>query len=325
MTGDEVDILMATYNGGRYIAQQLATVQKQSLSGWRLLVSDDCSSDDTTDIVHEYAASDPNIVIVGEGVRRGGAKENFAYLMGCSSAPYVAFSDQDDVWLPNKLERLVGAMHELETRAGAAMPLLIFSDAKVVDENLNIISESFAKFSRLDPRRHSFAQLLAQNVAPGFLMLANRTLIELATPTILAPEVSMHDWWLMLCAASFGLIGYVNEPLALYRQHGDNAIGAQAFSMSERVSHMSRMDERFAKTLLQATAFRDSYAGRLCDRDLATVTEYVAIVEGHPLGNVAHLFHSRCWKSGTRKMGQILSAIRRGMRHDSDLWDCEGR
>ena len=122
----------------------------------------------------------------------------------------------------------------------------------------------------------------------------------------------MHDWWLMLCAAAFGQIGYVNEPFALYRQHGDNAIGAQAFSVAERASHMSRMDRRFEETLRQAAAFRDAYASRLSERNLATVTEYAAISGGGRIENVVHLSRSGCWKAGTRKAGQLLSAMRRG-------------
>ena len=94
---------MATYNGERFIAEQIESIQRQSYKNWRLLVSDDCSTDGTLDVVRRYAAEDGRIRIVSEGVKHGGAKENFFSLMTCSDAPYCMFCDQDDVWLPDKI------------------------------------------------------------------------------------------------------------------------------------------------------------------------------------------------------------------------------
>lgn len=320
MAEPKIDILMATYNGERYIHEQVESIQNQTLGCWRLLVSDDCSVDGTVGIVLNLANDDDRIMLAGEGVRRGGAKKNFAHLMGLSTAPYAAFCDQDDVWLPYKLERLMSEMGRLEAEYGAEGPLIVFSDAKVVGEGLGLIAESFADFTRLDPERRSLAHLLAQNVAPGCLMLCNRPLLALAAPSVARQGVAMHDWWLMLVAAAFGHIGYVLEPLALYRQHGDNALGAQAFDVAERLGDLGRMDARFAETLRQAVEFEAAFGGALLDQLRAVVAEYAAMAEGGPVENVVHLSRSGAWKAGSRKAGQVLSAIRRGgTRYDRDL------
>lgn len=152
-----------------------------------------------------------------------GACANFAALLGESRADYAAFSDQDDVWLGDKLAREMGKMRELEARYGKGTPLLVFSDAKVVDAELNLLDESLFHRTRIDPRRLLPRQLILQNVANGNTMLMNAALVRKASP--IPQEAFMHDHWIMLVASVFGRIGFVEGPTVLYRQHGGNVIG----------------------------------------------------------------------------------------------------
>lgn len=152
-----------------------------------------------------------------------GACANFAALLAESRADYAAFSDQDDVWLEDKLSREMEKMRELEARYGKDTPLLVFSDAKVVDANLNLLDESLFHRTKIDPRRLLPRQLILQNVANGNTMLMNAALVRKASP--IPQEAFMHDHWIMLVASVFGQMACLREPTLLYRQHGRNVLG----------------------------------------------------------------------------------------------------
>lgn len=152
-----------------------------------------------------------------------GACANFAALVEQSGAEYAAFSDQDDVWLTDKLAREMEKMRELEQMYGKDTPLLVFSDAKVVDASLNVLDGSLFRRTKIDPRRLLPRQLALQNVANGNTMLFNAALRDLAKP--IPGNAFMHDHWLMLVASVFGKVACVQEPTLLYRQHGGNVLG----------------------------------------------------------------------------------------------------
>lgn len=309
---------MATYNGERFVAEQIESVQRQTYGNWRLLVSDDCSTDGTLDVVRRYAESDNRIRIVSEGVKHGGAKENFFALMRLSDAPCCMFCDQDDVWLPEKVGKSLAALRELECEHGADTPLLVFCDMKVVDCELNVIHESFERSSHFDPNRLAFRQLLAHNVAAGCCMLFNRALLELCRHSD-GSGAEMHDWWAMLVAAALGHIRFIDEPLSLYRQHGGNEVGANEYSPIERAKDKEFMVQQFVLSTEQARSFGALYSDslRICDRH--SLQEFVkAGGATSPLTGVFRLAKSGCWKRGVRKAGQLfvvveLSRINRGL------------
>ena len=136
---------------------------------------------------------------------------------------YVAFSDQDDVWLPQKVEKSLALLQNIETKFGLHTPILVYTDAKVVDEQLNTISDSYLGFKRLDPTNVELRHLIVENVPTGCTMLMNRALANLVS-TIPA-EVTMHDVFVALTASCFGKMVYLNEPTLLYRQHQNNVLG----------------------------------------------------------------------------------------------------
>lgn len=237
-----VDILMATYNGARYLDEQIDSILGQSYSRWRLLVNDDGSSDETVDIVKAYVEKDDRIHLLSLENKRHDAAGNFLALLDASSASYVMFCDQDDVWLSEKVRLELQAMRELEQEYGADMPLLIFTDSAVVDENLNVLSPSFAATVPFHPSSITLSRLMVDNVAQGCVMLLNRALVQFLRQYPLRNEIGMHDYWAMIIASALGCALYLPVSTLSYRQHGNNVCGASGHPLTARrgASHIVR-------------------------------------------------------------------------------------
>lgn len=307
---DSIDILMATYNGEGYVAEQLKSIQQQTFQNWRLLISDDCSTDCTLEIVRSFADEDERITVASEGVRFGSAKANFMHLLSVTNAKYVMLCDQDDYWLPEKIEKTLQVILDQQCQVGSDVPLLVFSDMIVVDDNLNHLAESFERYSGLNPRRTSFAKVLAQPIGAGCTFMANRNLVDYSIRCSDYDSMVMHDWWLSIVAAAFGSIRYVNETLTLYRQHGNNVVGARRFSVLKWIGKLDEMKDRQKLIARQAGCFSQTYF-TVCDRDvLRAALDCENTVSANGISNLAHLFASGAWKPGIRKAGQILAVLR---------------
>lgn len=321
-----IEILMATYNGARFVCEQIESIQSQSYTDWRLLVSDDCSSDETVELIQGIAEADSRIKIVSEGIRHGSAKANFMGLLSKSTAPYVMFCDQDDVWLPRKVELTLSKMMELEKANSLSMPLMVFTDMKIVDKELKVIHESFEKFSHINPMRIKFPQLLAQSVGAGCTMMVNRMAVEQA---IKAPDYSdmiMHDWWLSLVCSAFGAIAHVDEPTSLYRQHGDNEVGANALKISSWINRFDEMANSQIRLSRQSNAFVRVYGDKLSPKQKGSAERCAKIYSSSSAVGLFNLFISRTWKCGARRLGQIIAVLLIGSRcHCKSLQNSDRR
>jgi glycosyltransferase involved in cell wall biosynthesis len=288
MTGGPViDILLATYNGERFLAAQLDSVIGQTYGDWRLLARDDGSTDGSVDMLRAFAGDHPGkIVLIEDGDKGLGASGNFERLMGHSKADYVMFCDQDDVWLPDKIDRLFQAMRELEARHGMDVPLLVHSDLRVVGSDCEETQSSFFAFQGIEPSfGRCINRLLVQNVVTGCASIFNRSLLARALP--IPAEAAMHDWWLALVAASFGRIAFVREATVLYRQHGENAIGAKRVSFwamlfngfKSPAGAIFREKRGIARALRQARALHHQYEDQMPKAIQEIVTRFSAIPE----------------------------------------------
>jgi hypothetical protein len=224
-----VDILLAVYNGAKFLPQQLESIESQSYSDWRLLVRDDASTDSSLAIIAEFAHRPVDRVrVVRDGRCRLGACGNFAALLEASDAPYFMFCDQDDVWLPEKIAALLHSLRQLEARRGSQTPLLVHSDLVLVDDALHVLHQSYWRYARLlDPSaKRAPARLMLRNYVTGCALIGNAALRRAALP--IPPEARMHDWWVALVAAVLGDIAECQTPTVLYRQHQKNELGAQS-------------------------------------------------------------------------------------------------
>ncbi len=217
-----VVILMATYNGAAYLDAQLQSFAEQDHSDWSLIVSDDGSSDQTLAIIRTFAAAHPaNRITVLDGPKRGPAA-NFMSLLARlpAHAPhesFVAFADQDDVWLPVRLSRGLNALMGLETPAAWCARTWITGPAL---EN--------PRLSAPRPRPLAFRNALVQNVMAGNTILLNPAAASMtAGLAVGAGKVVMHDWWLYLVLTGSGsTVFHDDRPCLHYRQHQENEVGA---------------------------------------------------------------------------------------------------
>lgn len=219
----KVNILMSTYNGQRFLAQQLDSVLNQTYKDWTLLIRDDGSSDRTPEIIADYASRDPRIHFINPDKRENlGVVKNFYTLLKYQEADFYFFCDQDDVWLPEKLEF---QMEELLSES-PSIPKMVYMDLKVVDVNLNVINDSMIK-SQSHHANTKLIQELTENTVTGGVSGINHALAKLWRTT---DNVIMHDWYLAILATAFGKLVYIDKFGELYRQHDNNVLGARTLS-----------------------------------------------------------------------------------------------
>lgn len=226
MENKYVQILLATYNGELYLEEQLDSIIKQTFTNWHVLIRDDMSSDNTPLIIEKYALKYPaKFKVLKDSFGNLGSSLNFEKLLEASDKnSYIMFCDQDDVWLPMKIELTLNKLLEIENKSNKTIPALIFSDLFVVDKELNLINDSFWKYSKLNPRISSnINSIIANSVVTGCTMIFNKELNSIIKEI---PKVIIHDQWVSILACKFGVISYVNRPLVLYRQHDKNVVGS---------------------------------------------------------------------------------------------------
>ena len=219
----KVNILMSTYNGQQFLAEQIRSIQEQSYSDWTLFIRDDGSSDNTKEILKDFEHQDSRIHLIDSDKSDNlGVIKSFHKLVNHDRADYYFFSDQDDVWLPNKLElSLKEAQNYL-----ADLPLMVYMDLKVVNQDLEIMTESMVK-SQSHHANTELVQELTENTVTGGVAMINHALAEMWQET---DDILMHDWYLALLASAFGNLVFIDQPGELYRQHSDNVLGARTLS-----------------------------------------------------------------------------------------------
>lgn len=274
VTNPELEILMATWNGARFLEEQLESLFCQTLDKFRLIIRDDASTDSTLDIVEKYKMRYPGRVVIYRNQARLGPCRNFSLLAKQSTAPYVAFCDQDDIWRKDKVAVSLAALKGAEKKHGTETPVLTFSDMTLIDENRNVLVHSLWKAGHIDPRGASLGNMLVQNLVTGCTAMANRSLIFEASP--IPEDAQMHDVWLGLVAAAFGVLIPVNESLVQYRQHDANAVGTgrrwQSRNLLTKLRHDYQLvKERVAASRTQSGLFARRYEKQLTKQQMMTL------------------------------------------------------
>ena len=300
----EINILLATYNGSKFIREMVDSVLAQDCGDFHLVLSDDMSTDGTADILEEYAQKHPGRITHHRSGRRfGNAQKHFMYLLQhFHDAPYSMFCDQDDYWHPDKVSKTLEKMKEIEK---PAMPAMVPTDLRVVDGDLREMDGSFMHFSSLKGDRLQLRQLLVQNVVTGCTMMVNRELAEVACRHLPQGEILMHDWWLALIAAAMGTTGYLDTATMDYRQHGNNVVGAKKTRSVGYV--LGKLKNNFVKmairaTYLQAVEFQACFWNELDPQSRAIVSEYARLQEYSPCKRRKSIIKNRFFKIGVKRI-----------------------
>ncbi len=274
-TMPRIAILLPTWNGEKFLAEQLDSLLAQTYQNFVVVIRDDGSSDGTPALLAQYAAAHPHhIHVLASDGKNLGASGSFSWLMNYAlqhkqtlglERAWLMFCDQDDVWVPQKIAISMQRMLALQQKHPGT-PALVHSDLCVVDEQRHLLAPSFVTYQGLEPLRNNFGRMLVSNTVTGCTALLNEELVTLASPV--PTEAVMHDWWLALVASAFGHIDYIDEALVEYRQHGRNTIGAREYQKEERGSFLRRLLEVRHKDILaglgvQAQAFLELYRPQL--------------------------------------------------------------
>lgn len=218
----KVDILLATYNGEQYLKEQLVSILSQSYSEFRLLISDDSSTDSTREILKEYVEKDNRIIVFNQDKNLGVVK-NFEFLLNKVENDYYMFSDQDDIWKEDKIEKSIKTLEETNSD-------LIYTDLEVVDSNLNVTYSSYWKLKGIYnkiKKYNNFESLYLNNFVTGCTILSKKELINEVLPLPNDSKFVLHDYWIPLILSQKHKISYIEEPLIKYRQHKNNKVGSK--------------------------------------------------------------------------------------------------
>lgn len=230
VTSAIIEVVLPTYNGVNYLEAQLASIDAQSLRPARVLLRDDGSSDGTPELIERLQERYSSWLEVLPADGNLGCTANVNRLLEATVASYVALADQDDLWLPCKLEASLALLLRLEACHGASTPLLVHSDLQLADAQGRPMPLTYWQSQGLDPSRTHLGDLLITNVVTGCTVLLNRSLLQQALP--IPHQALMHDWWLALIASAMGEISALPNPTLLYRQHDLNVLGASGLGWS---------------------------------------------------------------------------------------------
>jgi len=275
----QINILMATYNGEKYVAEQIDSIINQSYENWNLLIRDDGSNDDTVNIINYYSNFDNRIKIILDDKGNLGLIKNFEELLKYSDSEYIMFSDQDDVWLENKVQVIFSSMLKLKEKHVEGTPLLVHSDSYIVDDNLNIISSQF-----IGKRGNGkgIEKILFAPCVQGSSMMINKSLKRFVLP--FPKNINIHDYYISLVNELIGKRKFLESSLMYYRQHSKNEIGVnnsllyKIKKLLKRDFYLSSLEEK-----LTVKTIYNKFHNKIKDKDRDIIEKYFYIANKNNL------------------------------------------
>ncbi len=248
-----ISIVMATFNGEQFVAEQLDSIFDQTYPNIEIIVVDDCSTDDTQKILEQYRLRHSQMKVIINDINIGYIK-NFEKGMLLAKGDFIAPSDQDDIWLPGKLMRLMAQIKETP---------VIYSDSTLIDEHGKDLDQKLSDIKRLitfsTPLNYAIG-----NSAPGHAMLIHRKVIEQATPF---PSTIPHDYWIGFVGTFSGSVKFIDESLILYRQHESNVFGVTKVR-NRRIQKEKIKGEEESKARLRISMLYDKCPNHLKEKQI---------------------------------------------------------
>jgi glycosyltransferase involved in cell wall biosynthesis len=313
---NKIVVLLSSYNGEKYILEQLYSLENQSYQFFDLYIRDDVSTDGTLDLIRQFKSQSSLSITLLDASENVGALRSFEILLRealtCGDYKYFMFCDQDDVWLESKVYLTFHAFIELQINYFEDEPTLLYTDLQVVDDKLRILAPSFWNYFNLDPSNNSTNYLAMQCNVTGCTMIFNRPLALLALP--FSDKTIMHDHWMGLVAATMGRIHYLDKATILYRQHGSNISGgAQHFGIKYIVKKAlkyfstSEFDEVLGRQIEQSRAFLNAYGTLLAEKEKATLEALVSLEDSSLPTRTKTVLKFRLYKHGfIRNIGLFM-------------------
>lgn len=293
----KIYILLATYNGEKYLKEQLDSLFEQTNQHWTLWIHDDNSKDNTVSIIKEYKSKYPDqIKFLDDDISTGGAKENFTYLLNNidEDYDYVMFCDQDDIWLENKIEVTLDKMLEIE-KENIDKATLVHTDLHIYENENKNECIAFMEYQKLNYRFDTLNRLFMQNIVTGCTMMINKKGIKKISE--IPKEALMHDWWAALVISAFGKIGFVDKPTILYRQHGNNTVGAKkrdlTFFINKLINPISLKDN-----FLQIYKFKNLYYSSLDEHSRYIIDIFLSLQKESYFKSRYLMFKHKIYKHG---------------------------
>lgn len=264
MNTKSVAIVMATYNGELFIQKQLMSILDQSFDNFNIYISDDGSTDKTIEIIKDIAASDDRVHFLGVNCNPGVVR-NFNRAFCETSEDIVFVSDQDDIWPDDRLDKMLTYYYENVIDHDVAS--LIYTDMILVDKNGDVIAKSFYQELNIDPIYNTKLNYLTWRCTSyGCTMMVNRALLNKALPLPEDEFVTMHDNWLILCAANLGNVHFMNYGSVNYRQHESNHTGGMKRTLFQKLKNFSKQ----LRKIHEAREKREKQSSELIRRNLAS-------------------------------------------------------
>ncbi len=290
-----VHIVLCTYNGERYLEEQIKSLRRQTFPNFTVEICDDGSTDGTCLVAERYAERDERISL-HRNERNLGYAKNFLEGVKRSSAPYIMLCDQDDIWNGDKVELTLREMKAAEKKGDG--PVLVFTDAMNFDSQTGKNLGRFHETSHLDTKKVDTAHLFMENKCIGCTVMVSRDILPYLDR--LPDEIRVHDWWLALICSHFGQVVYVDEATLRYRQHGDNMIGGDSYGsyIKNRLSSFKRQREVLRQTISQGRAFYELFGDWMSPEKRETAQAFAFLDQRNGLARRLALFRHGFWKSG---------------------------
>ena len=265
MENKKIDILMATYNGEKYLAEQLDSIINQTYHNWNLLIRDDNSTDRTLEIIQDYQKKDNRIKLLKDNKGNLGIVKNFEELLKNSESEFIMFSDQDDIWIENKLDAYLKTAEKIKTKG-----FLLHSDAVLFNKNKS--DASIRTFISKKAEKKGLENTFFNYFVQGATILISKEIKNFILP--FPKEAYLHDRYIHLISELFFERIFVNKALIYYRQHGDNQIGAKN-TIRELLSkrYFDERDRQLIKIIY------NKYGSLLTDDKKKLIEEYFKITD----------------------------------------------
>ena len=263
---DKIDILLATYNGQEFLREQIDSILNQSYQDFNLIISDDSSEDETYKILKEYEKKDSRIRLFRQE-KNLGLIQNFEFLLKQVTSDYFMFSDQDDIWKENKIEK---SINKLKQEKAA----LVYTDLEIVDKNLEIIYPSYWKYKNIYKKikkYNNFEALYLNNFVTGCTILAKSNYIKDIMPLPKTSKFMLHDYWTALVIASKDKIAYLDEPTIKYRQHKNNRVGSSR--RSDKIEKFKELRDLFIRVKIEHFQIFEENISKINSKEIVKYTK----------------------------------------------------